>query len=77
MALASVVLGAIAVLLSWVPIVNNVAAVIALVGLGLGIPALIRARRGTHNGQGMAIAGLITSILAIALDDERVYYAVQ
>jgi hypothetical protein len=67
MALASVVLGAIAVLLSWVPIVNNLAAIIALVGLGLGIPALIRARRGTHTGQGLAIAGLITSAFALVL----------
>ena len=67
LALASVMLGAIAVLLSWVPIVNNLAAIIALVGLGLGIPALVLARRGTHSGQGLAIAGLITSAFALVL----------
>lgn len=67
MALASVVLGAIAVLLSWIPIVNNLAAIIAVVGLGLGIPALIRDRRREHTGQGMAIAGLITSFFALVL----------
>src|SRR3712207_55943 len=61
------VLGIIALLISWIPIVNNLAAVVALVGLGLGIPALIRARRGTHGGTGMAIAGLVTSVLAIVL----------
>jgi hypothetical protein len=61
------VLGIIALLLSWIPIINNVAAVVAVVGLGLGIPALIRARRGTAGGTGMAITGLVTSVLAILL----------
>jgi len=61
------VLGIIALLLSWIPIINNVAAIIAIVGLGLGIPALVRARRGTHNGTGLAITGLVTSLLAIVL----------
>jgi hypothetical protein len=67
LAIASMVLGIIALLLSWIPIINNVAAIIAVVGLGLGIPALIRARRGTHSGSGMAITGLVTSVLAIVL----------
>ncbi|NEK59185.1 DUF4190 domain-containing protein [Geodermatophilus sabuli] len=67
LAIASMVLGIIALLLCWIPIINNLAAVIAVVGLGLGIPALIRARRGTHNGTGMAITGLVTSVLAIVL----------
>jgi hypothetical protein len=67
LAIASMVLGIIALLLSWVPIVNNVAAVIALVGLGLGIPALLRARRGTAGGKGLAITGLVTSVVAIVL----------
>ncbi len=67
LAIASMVLGIIALLLSWIPIINNVAAIIAIVGLGLGIPALIRARRGTHNGTGLAITGLVTSVLAIVL----------
>ncbi|MGY1729974.1 DUF4190 domain-containing protein [Geodermatophilus sp. SYSU D01045] len=67
LAVASMVLGIIALLLSWVPIVNNVAAVIAVVGLALGIPALLRARRGTHRGKGLSIAGLVTSVVAIAV----------
>ena len=67
LAVASMVLGIIALLLSWVPIINNVAAVIAVVGLALGIPALIRARRGTHRGKGLAITGLVTSVVAIAV----------
>jgi Domain of unknown function (DUF4190) len=67
LAIASMVLGIIALLLCWIPIINNVAAVIALVGLGLGIPAFIRARRGTHGGKGMAIAGLVTSLVGLVL----------
>ncbi|WP_051515542.1 DUF4190 domain-containing protein [Candidatus Blastococcus massiliensis] len=67
LAIASMVLGIIALLLSWVPIINTLAAVLALVGLGLGIPALLRARKGTHQGFGMAIAGIVTSVLAFAI----------
>jgi hypothetical protein len=67
LAIASMVLGIIALLLSWVPIVNNLAAVLGVIGLGLGIPALLRARRGTHGGKGVAITGLVTSAVAIAL----------
>jgi hypothetical protein len=67
LAMGSMVLGILALLLSWVPIVNNFAAIVSLVGLGLGIPALIFARRGTHNGMGLAITGLVTSVLAFVL----------
>jgi len=67
LAITSMVLGIIALLLSWVPIINNLAAVLAVVGLGLGIPALVLARRGTHGGMGLAITGLVTSLLAIVL----------
>jgi hypothetical protein len=67
LAIASMVLGIVALLLSWIPIINNVAAIVAVVGLGLGIPALIRARRGTHSGTGMAITGLVTSVVAVVV----------
>lgn len=67
LAIASMVLGIIALLLSWIPIINNLAAVLAVVGLGLGIPAFLRARKGTHEGRGMAIAGLVTSVVAIVV----------
>jgi hypothetical protein len=67
LAIASMVLGIIALLFSWVPIINNLAAVCAVVGLGLGIPAILRARRGTHGGTGLAITGLVTSVVALVL----------
>lgn len=67
LAIASMVLGIIALLLSWIPIVNNLAAVLAVVALGLGIPALLRARRGVAGGRGLAITGLVTSVVALVL----------
>ncbi|SDO72346.1 DUF4190 domain-containing protein [Geodermatophilus sp. DSM 45219] len=67
LAIASMVLGIIALLLSWIPIVNYLAAVLAVVALGLGIPALLRARRGVAGGRGLAITGLVTSVVALVL----------
>ncbi|HYO36618.1 MAG TPA: DUF4190 domain-containing protein [Geodermatophilus sp.] len=67
LAVASMVLGIIALLLSWVPVINNVAAVLAVIALALGIPALLGARRGTHRGTGLAITGLVTSVVAVVV----------
>src|SRR3954447_22846549 len=44
LATSALVLGIIALVLCWVPIVNNFAAILAVVGLALSIPALISAR---------------------------------
>jgi hypothetical protein len=41
--------------------------VLAVVGLALGIPAFLRARKGTHEGHGISIAGIVTSVVAFAL----------
>lgn len=65
LAVASLVLGILALVLCWVPIINNFAAVLAVVGLGLGIPALISARRGKRTGFGLALSGVILSVVAI------------
>jgi hypothetical protein len=59
------VLGIIALFFCWVPIVNNFAAILAAVGLALGVPALISARRGKRTGSGLAIASVILSALAL------------
>ncbi len=66
LAISALVVGAVALLLCWVPIVNNVAALLAVVGLALGIPAWVSARRGTRSGSGLAVAGVIVSALALA-----------
>lgn len=64
LAISALVVGGIALFLCWVPIVNNFAAILALVGLALGIPALISARRGKRTGSGLATASVILSVLA-------------
>jgi hypothetical protein len=66
------VIGIIALLLSWVPFINNIAALLALVGLGLGIPGVVQTRRSARYGggstmTGLAITGLVTSALAFVL----------
>lgn len=66
LAISALVLGTIALLLCWVPIVNNFAAILAVVGLAFGAPALISARRGKRAGSGLAVGGVILSVLALA-----------
>jgi hypothetical protein len=65
LAISALVLGIIALFLCWVPIVNNFAAILAVVGLALGVPALISARRGKRTGSGLAVASVILSVLAL------------
>jgi hypothetical protein len=65
LAISALVLSIIALVLCWVPIVNNFAAILAVVGLALGIPALISARRGKRTGSGLAVASVILSVLAL------------
>ncbi|MDO4897933.1 MAG: DUF4190 domain-containing protein [Rothia sp. (in: high G+C Gram-positive bacteria)] len=61
LAIASLVLGILAVLSGWLII----GGLFGLVGLILGIVALVSANKGTTGGKGMAIAGIITSVLGI------------
>jgi hypothetical protein len=65
LALSAFVLGILALLLCWVPFVNNFAAILAVAGLAMGIPALVSARRGKRAGAGLATASVILSALAL------------
>ena len=67
MAITSLVVGVLALLLSWVPIVNNFAALLALVGLGFGIAGLVVTRGRRRGGRGLAIAGTVVSVLALVV----------
>ena len=59
--ISALVLGIIALLLSWIPVVNYLAIVLALVGLGLGIAGIIKSHRV------MSIIGSALSVLAIVV----------
>ena len=61
----SLVLGILALLGSWVPVVGVVAGILAVVGLVLGIVGMRRARRGEATNRGVALAGTILSALAL------------
>jgi hypothetical protein len=78
LAISALVLGIIALFLCWLPIVNNFAAILAVVGLALGVPALISARRGRRTGSGLAIASVILSALALVgvLSTQALYSSV-
>jgi hypothetical protein len=65
LAISALVLGIISLFLCWVPIVNNFAALLAVIGLALGVPALISARRGKRTGSALAVASVILSVLAL------------
>lgn len=68
LAITSMVIGIVAVALSWVPIINNVAGVASMVGFVLAIPAMISTcKKKTKRGSGFAIAGLVTNVLAFAI----------
>lgn len=66
LAITALVLGIIAVVLSWVPVVNNFAAFLAVIGLVFGIIGIIKTgAKGRRKGRGLAIAGTVLSIVAI------------
>lgn len=64
LALAGLILGIVALVLFWIPLVNYVSLVLALVGLGLSIASLVIVRR-RASGKGLSIAAVIVSAVAL------------
>lgn len=64
MAVAGLVLGIVAIVLGFVPCIGILAIIPAILGIIFSIMGLSQAKK-TGQGKGMAIAGLILSILAI------------
>lgn len=64
LAIAGFVLGLLALLGSWIPFVNILAIVLGVVGLVLAIIGLSTSKR-KGSGKGLAIAGLVMSLLGI------------
>jgi hypothetical protein len=65
MAITALVLGILAVLLSWA-IIGGI--VLGLVAIVLGVVAARRARRGLAGGRGMAIAGVVLGIVGLLIN---------
>ncbi|UZN03026.1 DUF4190 domain-containing protein [Cellulomonas sp. S1-8] len=65
--ITALVVSLVALLLSWVPIINNFAALLAVGGLVLGIVGLVGAARKGRPGKGMAIASVIISLVSLVL----------
>lgn len=67
MAVAGLVLGVVALATSFLPIVNNLSFIIALVGLVLAIVGTVATVRGKKRGKGMAIASVVLNALALVI----------
>lgn len=63
LAIAGLIIAILALLGSWVPIVNNVSFFFAIVSLVMGIIGFRAIRKGKRVGQGLAIATIVLSIL--------------
>ena len=64
-AVTALVLGIVAIVGAWIPILNVVSILIGLVGVVLGAIAIVKALKGTAGGKVMAIVGTSLSALAI------------
>lgn len=67
MAIAGLVLGILAAVTSWMPIINNLSFVIAAVGAVLSVVGVVATVRGRKSGKGLAIAALVVNVVAIVV----------
>jgi hypothetical protein len=65
LAVAALVLGILAILGCLIPVLNVVSIVLGIVAIVLGIVAMRAASKGRAGGKGMALVGIILSVLAI------------
>lgn len=77
MAITGFVVGVIALLTSFIPIVNNISFFMALLALAFAIVGLVSTHRKTRRGKGLAVAGVIIAVLsgAIVLGSQSFYSA--
>ena len=64
LAIAALVCGIIALLLSWIPVINFLSFILGLIAIVLGGVGIAKAKDG-RGGKGLAIAGLVTGLLAL------------
>lgn len=77
LAVAALVLGIVGLAISWMPIINNLAFIVALVGLILGIVGIVGCSRKGKGGKGLAIAGVVLSVVTcvVVLATQAAYSA--
>ena len=67
MGIASLVLGIITVVICWIPCFGWFAIIPAIVGIILGACGINAAKKNNGQGKGVAIAGLVLSIIALII----------
>lgn len=65
-AVAAMVLGIVGVVLCWIPFIDFVAAIVGILAIVFGVVGSGRANR-IGTGKGMAIAGIVLGIIAVAI----------
>lgn len=65
--ITGMVLGIIAVSIAWIPFLNVVALIVGIIAIVFGAIAMYQTIAKGHLGKGMAIAGLVLGIVAVAL----------
>lgn len=67
MAIAGLVLGILAAVSSWIPIINNFSFIVAVIGLVFAIVGVVGTVRGKKAGKGIAIAALVINLVAAGI----------
>ena len=67
MGVTSLVMGILALVISWIPIINNITFLFSILGLAFAIVAFVGIKHHKVRGRGLAYAGLITSIVGFAI----------
>lgn len=65
MAIAALVLGILAILTSFLPIINNGSFFLAALGLIFAVVGFVGIRKGKKKGNGIAIAGIVLNVISI------------